>query len=761
MALTRRQFLTLMGGSAASAVLFQACGIPETELLVQSPLEMPEDMVTGLDNWYATLCRQCTTSEGVVVRVMEGRAKKIEGNVDYPINRGRHSARCEAVLQGLYHPDRIRGPLVRLGERGSGQFEEISWNDAIARLTYQLQNLKQARNEAAMVMATGSVGAHLGAVVQRFVSRFGGRYLAYEPLERTVLNAAMKQVFGQDVMPDFDIENSEYVLSFGADFLNTWMSPVRYARGYGEFRQGNRDRGTLVHVDSRFSMTAANADEWIYVRPGMEGLLALSMAQVIIAERLADPEGADALTGGGALNLDPYAPEAVAATISDAYPADKVAEKVRRVAIEFAERRPSIAIGGGSAGAHTNGLFNLAAIYSLNHLVGNVGARGGIILNPKPALDDIPAAPSSSSFAEWQRLVGEMRAGRIQMLMLRGADPWYGIPASAGFREASFSVPFIISFSGTMDDTTSMADLILPEHHHLEDWGADVPDPGPGYQMVGFQQPVVRPFLEHRGPHLGTRGFADVLMTVAQGLDLDLGLPGDTFKGVLEEGARRLFELDRGSVRANDFRSFWNGALQRGGWWDTSARFTGPVPAPAQLQAVEGPRFDPHDPAAYPFHLIPFASTSLGDGRGASLPWLQATPDPVTTATWQTWVEINAQRARQMGLQEGDVVKVISRYGAIEALAYPHLGMSPSVVAVPIGQGHRAGGRYAQDRGANVLSILAPVTDEETGALAWAATRVRIEKTDRQGRLPKFENAVPEPPVDEERQIVKITPIDT
>ena len=298
MALTRRQFLTLAGGSAAGAVLFQACGVPEDELLVQSPIEMPEDMVTGLDNWYATLCRQCPTNEGIVVRVMEGRAKKVEGNVDYPINQGRHSARCEAGTQALYHPDRISAPLVRVGERGSGQFQEISWEDAIGRLTFQLKNLQDSGNQSAMVMATDPVGSHLGLVVERFVSRFGGRHMSYEPLERTNLRAAIKQVFRQDAMPDFDIENAAFVLSFGADFLNTWVSPVRYARGYGQFRQGDRERGTMVHVDSRFSMTGANADEWVYVKPGMEGLLALSIAQVIVSEGLGDGEAANALTGG-------------------------------------------------------------------------------------------------------------------------------------------------------------------------------------------------------------------------------------------------------------------------------------------------------------------------------------------------------------------------------------------------------------------------------------------------------------------------------
>ena len=122
MGLTRRQFLTLIGGSTGAAVLFQACGVPPEELLVESSYEMPEDMVSGLDNWYATVDAKSKVPNGLVVRVMEGRAKKIEGNIDYPVNKGKHSSNCEASLQSLYHPDRIKGPLLRVGDRGDGKY---------------------------------------------------------------------------------------------------------------------------------------------------------------------------------------------------------------------------------------------------------------------------------------------------------------------------------------------------------------------------------------------------------------------------------------------------------------------------------------------------------------------------------------------------------------------------------------------------------------------------------------------------------------
>ncbi len=762
MGLTRRQFLTLLGGSAAGAVVFQACGVPARELLVQSPFQMPEDLVSGFDNWYATLCRQCPTSEGVVVRVMEGRAKKVEGNVDYPLNRGAHSARCEAALQALYHPDRISGPLVRVGQRGGGRWEEISWPDAIGRLVFQLQQLQAANNQAAMVMVTEPLGGHLGMVVERFVSRFGGRYVPFETVERTNLRAAIKRVFNQDVMPDFDFENTRYLLSFGADFLSTWVSPTRYNRGYGRFRQGERERGTHVHVDSRFSMTAANADETVFVRPGWEGVLALSMAQVIVSEGLGDSAAASALTGGNTAALDAFAPQRVADRVGVA------AERIRQVARDFARQRPSLAIGGGSAAAHTNGLFNLVAIYSLNYLVGSVGTPGGIIFNPRPAFPDVPVSPAGASFAQWQQLVQEMRAGRVQVLLVRGANPWYGLPEAAGFRDAMFNVPFIFTFSSILDDTTAMSDLVFPEHAALEDWGDDVPDPGPGYQLVGFQQPVVRPFFESRGTFLGTKSFPNVLLTVAQGMALDLGLPGQTFLDVLQDGARQLFQSNRGMVgnlrpaEYGSFEAFWNGLLQHGFWRDESARATGPAPTPPALPLQEQAPSMAGPTGERTFQLVPFEHNSLGDGRGAFLPWLQATPDPVTTNVWRTWVDINHHVAEEMDIREGDVVRIVSGFGPpIEALANPNPATPPDVVSVPLGQGHFSGGRYADGRGSNVLSILAPQVDTETGALAWAATRVRIEKLQRWVRLPKFENVVPEFPRDEEQLVIKLTPRDT
>ena len=763
MKLTRRQFITGVGGGTLGAVLAAACGVPEDELLMQSKVGMPEDVVTGLDNWYATMGNSYATGEGLVVRVMEGRAKKVEGNVDYPVNRGTHSARSEALLQDLYHPDRLKAPMARVGERGEGNWEEIGWSDAMSRVAHQLEQIKAARKNREVVMVTSPSVSHAGLVSERFMSEYRGTKIAYETLENTNLRGVIKNLFEQDRLPDIDIDNSDYVLSFGADFLDTWISPVRYSRGYGEFRQGGHHRGKLVHVDSRFSMTGANADELIYVEPGREGLLALSIAQVIIDEGLGDSKAAASLTGEGQIDINQWAPDKVAEIVGVS------AETIKHVAREFASKDHPVAFGGGLAGAHTNGKANLTAIFSLNYLVGSVNKPGGLIFNPAPPTPELQEVENNlniGSMSEWRDLVRDMEDGKVQALLIDGPDLAYGLPESIGFKEASYNVPLIFSFANTINETSAMADLILPANCSLEDWGTDVPMAGPGYQVVGFQQPVVRPFFEDRGEELGTKSVPDALMGIASNLGIDLGLEGSTFKDVVENGARQLFELGRGSVKAGDFRAFWTGVLQRGGWWDTTSTVSSLKPAVKQLsEQIADPEFAGPD-GVDTFNLIPFSSSWLGEGENAHLPWMQSMPDPVTSVTWQTWIEINIKTAEELQITEGDVVKVLSAQGTgktsregINVLAYPHPAIPPGVVSIPIGQGHTQGGRYSKDRGANVMSILSSKLDQETGSLAWASTKVKLEKVDEWKRLPKFENSKPDLARDSDHRIIKITPL--
>ena len=728
MGLTRRQFLQWAGATSVGAVAFNGCRVPDHEIQVQSPVELPEDLVTGRDNYYATVAQLGGASEGLLVRVMEGRAKKVEGNPDYPLNTGKHHIRSEGLLQAAYHPDRIKAPLARIAK--GGPFREISWPQALTRLSALLN----ATDPDSVLLAMNPVRGQLADVVKGFSADYGSRLMGFEPTEHTVLREAVKRVFGQDSLPDFDIAHADLIISFGADFLGTWIDPTHFMRGYGEFRQGDgRARGHLIQVDSRFSLTAAAADEWRYVTPGSEGLLAMSMIYTIIDEGLGDASAARDLTaGGGARTLAKFQPSNIVGEVG------MTTDEIKRLARQFAGGHGhSLAIGGGSAAAHTNGLFNLTAIYSLNYLVGSVNVPGGIIFNPSEMQSQVTA----SSLRDWKQALDDMRSGGIKVLLVRDADIEHGLSVQLDPDSALDSVESIVSFSSFLDDTTARADLILPGHTPLEEWGTDTPDLGPGYATVAFQQPVINRFKN-------TISFGDVLLQTAADLGPYPSIPWNSMRDAVRAQARNLHGRNHGSVTMATFEEFWKRALERGGWWDMSLTKNGIPKAPSlpftPLRAeIAG------DPATYDLFLVPFEGHGIGTGRYANIPWAQAVPDPITTVAWTTWVELNPKTADRMDLRQDDVVTVESASGRfIRVPVFVNPATPPDVASIPIGQGHKQYTSYASNRGANVIDIVVQSEDIETGALAWAGTRVRLTKSNKRERLPKLEGLV------EPRQLV-------
>lgn len=762
MQVSRRNFLQLAGLSTLGAV---ACNFfPEREFIAQSPSELPEDLVTGVDNWYATLSPMGTESEGLVIRIMEGRAKKVRGNPLYPINQGSHSVRAEASLQALYHPERISNPMLRIGNRGDGQYRTIDWNEALDILKGKLQNLPNGSN---LLSITNPLSGSLAHVIKTFSEQFGSRHTSFDPLDETTFNSTVKNLFNQDRLPTFDLKNCEFLLSFGADFLSTWLSPVQFAKGFGEFRQGaNRTRGTFVQIDSRFSMSAANADEWIPVLPGMEGALALSIAQVIISEELVPKSRIQSMHTGSTLSelqnaLAPFSPELIVSELGiPELHHDKPEEIIKNLARAFAKHgSKSIALGGGSSAAHTNGLFNLTAIYALNFLVGSVGQTGGILFNPKAPVETLAHTSTSATTAQWIEIKNSIDNGDISFLLIRNANPMHGLLNDIGIANSlARNDIYIVAFSTLWDETTEIADLVLPEKQFLEDWGDNVPKIGPGFQIVGMQQPVVNP-IEPLNP----MSFGDVMLRMATELGLSSSFPLNktTFLEVIKDNAALLHQLERGSVAETTFAQFWNRYLQQGGWWDEQSGSPDGKPTAPSLVDIVSTHTSPSitgPSGTNTFNLLPFQSLALTDGTGAHLPWLQATPDPITSVVWSTWVEINTKVAEQIGIKEGDFVTIEGANGtSFEARIYHHPAVPPGTVSIPIGQGHTSSVKYSKDRGANPLEIIGLPIVQHTGSLAWASTRVKLTPTGNSSPVPKFEGIVPAYATSEHEAIVKIT----
>jgi anaerobic selenocysteine-containing dehydrogenase len=294
------------------------------------------------------------------------------------------------------------------------------------------------------------------------------------------------------------------------------------------------------------------------------------------------------------------------------------------------------------------------------------------------------------------------------------------VPVGKLFEQASF----IVSFGPFLDESASKADLVCPDHFWLESWGDHISS-GVPVQSVSLVQPVVRPLYD-------THALGDTVMRVGRALFPDR-FHTERFTDLLRDRWKQMANERSANAQSDDsFERFWLTHLQQGGWWETSMRqhTTGQARLP---NALEKAQFF-GDQEVFPLYFYPYPSMTVGYG-GAHLPWLQELPDTLTTAMWGTWVEINPVTAANYGISQGDVVRIHSMAGTIEAPALLFPGLRPDVVAVPIGQGHTEYGRYAKGRGVNPLQIVAAAFDHESGTLASGATRVRIERTGAKGAL--------------------------
>jgi menaquinone reductase, molybdopterin-binding-like subunit len=749
----RRDFIKISALSGVMATL-EACRAPDKQLIRFVP---EEELIPGIATWKPSVCTLCSAGCGLLVRVMQGEAevvrhgqqglikmglaKKLEGNPQHPVNQGKLCARGQAGLQVLYHPDRITHPIKRTGARGSGEFQEITWDDAVKELSAHLAALQASKSTNALAFLARPLRGQRHELIERFLKAYGAPPAVwYQPFDESVLRQANLLSFGHAALPTFDLARADYVISFGADFLGGWNSSVAQSIGYGEMRQGRPGRrAKFVQVESRMSQTGANSDEWIACRPGMEGALALGIAHVILSEKLAPQNAgsrAGSLIAGWSAGLPDYSPEAVEKQTG------VPAAVIKRLAHEITQSGSAAAIVGGSPLAHSNGLFNGLAVNALESLVD----RGTI-------LGFTPDVAQSSPLT--QASLASLKAGlsgppALQMLLLYEANPIFSAPPALKIREALGKIPYIVSFGSFIDETSAQADLILPDNAPLESWLDSIAESGSLQAVASLAPPAVLPLHD-------TRPMPDVLLGLAHQLggELAQALPFATYDAMLRAAFVPL-RTRGGSIDAKTDDDFWDAAQTQGGWWSGSS-------AAAASSALAAPKHAPMAMAEpefaggagdFPFYFLPYASQQFGDGSLAHLPWLQELPDVLTSAMWSSWVEMNPKTGERLGIGHGDLVEIASSQGSVRAAAVLSPGIAPDMVAMPVGQGHENFTRFASGRGANPLSILAPLTETETGSLAWAATRVKVTRAGgpEQARLILFAGGMSGFPHEEERR---------
>ncbi len=646
----RRDFLKLVIGGTTISLWSEP---HQFDKLI--PFLVPQDqLVPGVATWYATSCRECPAGCGQIVKNREGRAIKAEGNPLHPINAGTLCGRGQAAVQGQYDPDRLISPLR---SETAGRQRPAEWDGALAEIG---RALASARGSGRVAVISDLQSGSLASLIRDWLRAFGSdRYLVYEPFSYEPLRDANRLVFGKDAIPDYRLDQSDLIVSFGADFLETWISPVKWTRRFAQRRApAGGEMSKFVYIGPRLSMTAFSADEHILVAPGDERWVALLMLQMARLPGIAETLAAARLPGGLSV-------EQVCQMIG------VPREKIERLARLFSAAKTPLAL----AGSPVPGGRSVTETAAAANLLNAAAHTSAVDFRRVHALGQTARA------AEIKEFVEELGAGGIDALVIIGANPVYSLSPDHRFPEALKSVRTVVSLATAADETAALASWALPVNTPLESWGGYESETG----VTSIMQPVM-------GTRHGTKSAGDVMMALAAAANVD---PRSAF------GTASYYDYVQECWRRQQGDESWESAVQRGGIWPERD-----AEAAAPALAVKAPiSFSPPEIRRGPaLHIYP--SAMLFDGRGANKRWLQEIPDVVNHAVWGSWLEMHPKTAAELGVSADQVVEIAAEAGKVRAPVFLYEGMAPGTLAIQWGQGHRAYGRYATNRGANAFELL-------------------------------------------------------
>ncbi|MDH3746462.1 MAG: molybdopterin-dependent oxidoreductase, partial [Acidobacteriota bacterium] len=591
---SRRRFL----GFATGAVAGTAAGVPASRTLSDWVAATDQEIrpPSGPEDSVLSVCKLCPGGCGLRVRRIDGRPVKVDGNPHHPVSGGRLCPKGQAALQSLFHPDRLMSPMRRVGPVGSIEsFEPRSWEEALAEIAERLKLLHQVGRPESLAILRGCRRGVDARVARRFLEAFGSPNDIVLDRGEEAATLALYLTQGVRAAPAYDVQSTDYVLSFGAALLEASSSPVHMMRAYGEFRQGRPGRrGKLVQIEPRLSVTASSADEWIGIRPETEGILALGIAQVLVSEGLYDRDFVSERSVGFFEPLEgSSARESLGEFLRRHYGLEEVAEKtgvsnnvILRIAREFAGARTRLAVGPRKGPLLPGSLFDHLAVQTLNALVGNPDRAGGVLVPEDAPLAAWPQLPedeaaaagrarprldlaggnSGLSLTDPEGLAELVLSGGfypLELAFLLETDPVLTSMAVERFEQAIQKIPLVVCFASVPTDTALFGDWILPQTHFLERWDLETGPPGVPFPLVSLAQPV------WSDADSTARSAADVLVELAGevGGTVASAFPWSDVPSLIRAEVEGLFDSRRGALIGTEFDEAWVRMMERAGWW--------------------------------------------------------------------------------------------------------------------------------------------------------------------------------------------------
>lgn len=680
----RRDFLKVMGASVALATA--GCVRRPQEHIIPYA-KAPKEITPGDANYYTSTWFDGYEGAGILVKTLEGRPIKIEGNSAHPMTRGGLSARAHGEILALYDPDRLRAPVRNLLNKTrtnkdsvSTTFEEID------------EKVVAALKEGSVALVTGTKPSpSLKAIIGDFSKSFGGaRWVEYDALPADAIRAGQKASYGRAVMPRYRFDNAAMIVSIDSDFLGTFLSPVEFAKQWGARRAPGKNMGRFVAFESHLSMTGMNADDRFRIRASQQ----VDVVMALIARVAKLSKGSVSIPSGVAASAKLFEDAPKSLGLDEAL-FDKVASQL------VANRGSSVIIAGGISTLTDRQVELQIAVNALNSMLGNDG---------KTIDHDVSTFETMKGSAESLKdLIADMEAGKVKTLVIDELNLNYLLPKDSGFQEAVKKVATVIYTGNRNDETGALAHWVLPAGSSLETWGDFELQSG----VYSIQQPTIMPMYQTRS--LGELLLAWTAKASSAPARAKVATWREYVMGVWKSEIQSTVEAGRGK----SFDDFWLDVLQTGVATNSGRRertgsgraFVGSVSVKPETR--EG------------YELVLYPSVQIGDGRLANVAWLQELPDPVSKVVWDNYLAVSPAMARKEDLKKGDIVEVTVGDVTVKAPILVQPGVHDQVVALAVGYGQKHIGKVGAGIGVDAY----PLTSFAKGKPVFAGRPAKIAKT--------------------------------